>query len=127
MAKLDNPSISPILEYYGATVPSRMGWASMRCPFHDDTHKSASVSKDINVFCCFACQIKGNGYTIIMTKEGVGFREAINIAERILDASGEVLQHGSGRSGSLLKGTRNKSRSSTYSTLGRRLRPSDGS
>ena len=57
----------------------------MKCPFHDDRHNSASATRDDNAFCCFACQIKGDGYAIIMAKEGVQFREAVSIAKRIFN------------------------------------------
>lgn len=118
--KSEKPSISAILEHYGATVTKRRGWVSMRCPFHDDTHRSATANYDENIFCCFACQIKGDGYTIIMSKEGVGFREAINIAKGILEQSGEVLPQHTRRSGSVSRRTRlNNGTSETRSARSR--------
>ena len=74
---MEKPDISVILEHYGATVPTRRGWFSIKCPFHDDSHASASANTDDGAFCCHACQMKGDGYAIIMNKEGVEFREAI--------------------------------------------------
>lgn len=118
--KHEKPSISAILEHYGANVVKRRGWVSMRCPFHDDTHRSATANYDENVFCCFACQIKGDGYTIIMTKEGVNFREAISIAQRILKQSGEVLPQHSKRGGRISRRTRiNNGTSETRSARSR--------
>lgn len=119
MVKYDKPSIKTILEHYGARVPTRMGWFSMRCPFHDDRHNSASANTTENVFCCFACQIKGDGYKIIMDKEGVQFREAIHIAQRILDASGEVLPQRSSRGGGLPRRTGNHDGSRSQSKIRR--------
>ena len=101
------PNITLILEHYGARVPKRHGWFSMKCPFHDDTHNSASANTDEGVFCCFACQVKGDGFTLIMNRERVEFREALSIAERILNASGEVLPQRSARSGGLPRRTGN--------------------
>ena len=123
----EKPDISVILEHYGARVPTRHGWFSMKCPFHDDRHNSASATRDENAFCCFACQIKGDAYAIIMTKEGVGFREAVNIAKRIFDESGKVLPQRSSRSRGISRRTRNHNGSSGESTLGRRFRPAHGS
>lgn len=123
----DKPSILAILEHYGARVPTRKGWFSMRCPFHEDRHNSASANTDDNVFCCFACQLKGDGYTLIMNKEGVGFREAISIAQRILNARGEVLPQRTARSGGLPRRTGNNSVSRSQSGIGRRARANDGS
>lgn len=122
----EKPDITVILEHYGARVPTRHGWFSMKCPFHDDRHNSASATRDDNAFCCFACQIKGDGYAIIMAKEGVGFREAIDIAKRIFNESGKVLPQRSRRSGGLPRRTGNYNGGSGEGTLGRRLRPANG-
>lgn len=124
---MEKPDLSAILEHYGARVPTRRGWFSMKCPFHDDTHNSASANIDEGVFCCFACQVKGDGFSLIMTKEGVQFREALSIAERILNASGKVLPQRNTRSGGLPRRTGNNPRTSTSGSLGRRARSSNGS
>lgn len=122
----EKPDISVILEHYGARVPTRHGWFSMKCPFHDDRHNSASATRDDNAFCCFACQIKGDGYAIIMSREGVGFREAIDIAKRIFDASGKVLPQRTRRSRGIPRRARHNNGGSGESTIGRRLRPANG-
>lgn len=122
----EKPDITVILEHYGARVPTRRGWFSMKCPFHEDRHNSASATRDDNAFCCFACQIKGDGYAIIMSKEGVGFREAVDIAKRIFNESGKVLPQRSRRSGGLPRRTGNHNGGSGEGTLGRRLRPANG-
>lgn len=123
----NKPNITPVLEHYGARVPKRRGWFSMKCPFHDDTHNSASANTDEGVFCCFACQVKGDAYALIMNKEGVKFREAISIAERILNASGEVLPQRSSRGGGLPRRTGHFTRGSGEGSLGRRIRSANGS
>ncbi len=122
----EKPDISVILEHYGARVPTRRGWFSMKCPFHDDRHNSASATRDDNAFCCFACQMKGDGYAIIMAKEGVEFREAVSIAQRIFDESGKVLPQRSTRSRGIPRRAGHNNGSSGKSTLGRRLRPANG-
>jgi DNA primase len=77
-------SILPILEHYGAENPvETLGWKKIRCPFHGDSHASATYNTDINAFKCFACDMAGDTYAIIMKKEGVEFREAYTIAENI--------------------------------------------
>lgn len=107
--KQDKPDIAVILEHYGAHVTTRRGWFSMKCPFHNDSHASATVSLDDNAFACFACQMKGDGYGIIMKKEGVGFIEAVNITKRIFDQSGKALPQRTTRSGGLPRRTGNNS------------------
>ena len=125
--KYDKPSILAILEHYGARVPTRKGWFSMRCPFHDDRHNSASANTDENVFCCFACQVKGDGYTLIMNKEGVGFREAIHIAQGILNSRGEVLPQRTARGRGLSRRTGSYFGTGNQGSLGRRIRTANGS
>ncbi|ANH49536.1 DNA primase [Freshwater phage uvFW-CGR-AMD-COM-C455] len=75
--------IKQILEHYGATVRSGRGWVKCKCPFHDDRTASASVNEELNIFICFACQIKGDTYKIIMEREGKNYGEAITFAEGI--------------------------------------------
>lgn len=124
--KYDKPDIAVVLEYYGASVPIRRGWFGMKCPFHDDSHASASATRDDNAFCCFACQMKGDGYAIIMQKEGIKFREAINFAERIFNQSGKVLPQRSTRGRGLSRRTRDNNGSGNQSGLGRRARAANG-
>jgi len=123
----ENPNITAILEHYGATVPTRSGWAKMKCPFHNDSHASAAVNLQDNLFKCHGCQYKGSGYKIIMDKEGVGFREAISIAEGILNQSGQVLPRRTGRGGRVSGRSRNNNGASDSRSLGRRLRAVNGS
>ena len=126
MVKYDKPSIGAILEHYGARVPTRHGWFSMKCPFHEDSHASASANTEENAFCCFACQMKGDGFAIIMAKEGVKFNEAVNIAKGILNARGEVLSRSTTRSGGIPRRTGDNSGTGAQSSLGRRARSAYG-
>jgi DNA primase len=83
--------IVKVLEHYGFTVPVRNGWITVRCAFHGDKVKSARLNIENGGFRCFGCDMAGDVYSLIMKKEGVGFREAIEIAERITGEShGEV-------------------------------------
>ena len=125
--KYDKPDITCILEHYGARVSTRRGWAKLKCPFHDDSHASAAVLLDENVFKCHGCQMKGDGYAIIMQKEGVNFSEAVNIAKRILDQSGKVLSFSTARSGGLPRRTGHHSGASNQGAIGRRARTAHGS
>lgn len=123
----DNPNITAILEYYGATVPTRNGWAKMKCPFHNDSHASAAVNLQDNIFKCHACQYKGSGYNIIMQKEGVGFREAISIAEGILNSCGKVLPQRATRGRGVSRRSRDNNGAGNTHALGRRVRAINGS
>lgn len=79
----DSP-IALVLKTYGADkVPTGKGWRSMKCPFHSDRHASATVSNEDNAFICFACEVKGDIFKIIMEQEGITFNEAKSRAEKI--------------------------------------------
>ena len=122
----DNPNITAILEHYGATVPTRNGWAKMKCPFHNDAHASAAVNLQQNIFKCHGCQYKGSGYNIIMQKEGIGFREAIIIAEGILNSCGQSLPQRTTRGRGISSRSRNNNGAGDSRALGRRLRAVNG-
>lgn len=85
-------SIVKVLEHYGFTIPSsRGGWQSVRCLFHNDHVKSARVNIEGGGFRCFACDMAGDVYSIIMKREGVNYGEALKIAEGITgESNGEL-------------------------------------
>lgn len=124
--KHEKPDITCILEHYGATVHARRGWAKMKCPFHNDSHASAAVLIEENIFKCHGCQMKGDGYAIIMQKEGVNFNEAVDIAKRILNQSGKVLPQRPSRSGGIPRRTGNYSGAGNQGAVGRRARAVNG-
>jgi DNA primase len=110
-------SIEDVIKHYGGKLPyGRNGWVKMRCCFHDDSHASAVINLQENVFKCFACDAQGDTYDIIMQQEGISFVKAKQFAEGISPASGAELRSGrraggtisgrkksiSGRRGSLL-------------------------
>jgi DNA primase len=77
----DLPDIVLVLQHYGATVRRTSGQVNIKCPFHDDTHSSASFNTRENIFNCFACGMQGNSLQIIAKQERVDIREAKSIAE----------------------------------------------
>lgn len=83
----DLPSIRDILIHYGATLRGTHGQVNLRCPFHGDSHQSATANLDKNLFVCFACGVQGNSLQIIAGQEGVTVREANRIAEGITGVS----------------------------------------
>lgn len=92
-------SIVKVLEHYGFTIPSnRGGWQSVRCLFHNDHVKSARLNIDGGGFRCFACDMAGDVYSIIMKREGVNYGEALKIAEGITGESNGELRKKSRRS-----------------------------
>lgn len=85
--------IVKVLEHYGFEVTSnRAGWQSVRCAFHNDHVKSARLNIAIGGFRCFACDMAGDVYSIIMKKEGVNYGKALEIAEGITGESNNQLR-----------------------------------
>jgi DNA primase len=84
--------IGKVLEHYGFEIPhGRKGWVTVRCAFHGDRVKSARLNLDNGGFRCFGCDMAGDVYSLIMKKEGVGYGEAKQIAERITgESNGEL-------------------------------------
>ena len=83
----DLPDIVTVLRHYGANPPRSSGQVNIKCPFHDDTHSSASFNSKNNIFNCFACGMQGNSLQIIAKQERVDIREAKSIAEGITGES----------------------------------------
>ena len=95
----DLPDIVAVLRHYGATI-NRIGrQVNIKCPFHNDSHASASFNTQDNIFNCFACGMQGNSIQIIAKQERCEIREAKSIAEGITGESDEQVRgkHLSGR------------------------------
>ena len=87
----DMPDIVTVLKHYGANMNRTSGQVNIRCPFHDDTHKSASFNTKENIFNCFACGMQGNSLQIIARQERVNIHEAKFFAEGITgQSSGQI-------------------------------------
>ena len=82
---MEKPSIEEYLNYIGAATPAMgSGWRKMKCPFHDDSHASAAVNYDKNAFVCHGCGIKGDTFSLIMDRERINYREAVQFAASVL-------------------------------------------
>ena len=82
---MEKPSIEEYLNYIGAATPAKgSGWRKMKCPFHDDSHASAAVNYDKNAFICHGCGIKGDTFSLIMDRERMNYREAVQFAASVL-------------------------------------------
>jgi DNA primase len=87
--------IAKVLEHYGAPYVPEGRNRQMKCPFHgDDRNPSFSVNTIEGVARCFTCDVAGDGYAIIMQREGLSFGEAVDFATRILGIECEGLPQG---------------------------------
>lgn len=102
--------IEGVLDKYGVDYRSdRSGNQSVLCPFHEDSHRSASVNLGEGVFKCFTCPAQGSAVTLLMEQEGMGLSEAIRVAQELADAAGASVSRGSDGGDSFLprrKGSR---------------------
>ena len=48
-----------------------------KCPFHDETDSSFTVSPELNIFKCFGCGKSGNGIDFLMAYKAYSFPQAI--------------------------------------------------
>lgn len=81
------PDIVSVLKHYGANITRTTGQVNVKCPFHNDSHASASFNTRENIFNCFACGMQGNSIQIIAKQERCDIREAKSIAEGITGQS----------------------------------------
>ena len=88
----DLPDIVEVLKHYGANITRASGQVNVKCPFHNDSHASASFNTRQNIFNCFACGMQGNSIQIIAKKEGCDIREAKSIAEGITGESNQQVR-----------------------------------
>lgn len=115
----DLPDIVSVLKHYGANVNRTSGQVNIKCPFHNDSHASASFNTKDNIFNCFACGMQGNSIQIIAKKEGVDIREAKSIAEGITGQSHNEVRGKHLSGGRLPSKSGNQSGSSTNGAIRR--------
>ncbi len=58
------------------------------CPWHDDSRPSLRVNRERQYWKCWVCNVGGDVFSFIMRREGVGFREAL---EMLAERAGVVL------------------------------------
>ena len=88
----DLPDIVAVLKHYGAHITRSSGQVNVKCPFHNDSHASASFNTRDNIFNCFACGMNGNSIQIIAKQERCDIREAKSIAEGITGESNQQVR-----------------------------------
>ncbi len=82
-------SILDVLERYGVLAERQGNKFMALCPFHEDKNPSLSVDPLKNVWHCFGCQKGGSSIDFVMEKEGLSFKEAVDL---LVTRSGVVVR-----------------------------------
>ena len=72
------------------------------CPFHDDRHPSMQVNPERQSWKCWVCNLGGDCFSFVMQREGIEFREALQM---LADRAGIQLTQGPGPSPAAVAGT----------------------
>ena len=83
--------IGDIIRFYGGEVKEGRN-VSVRCCIHNDTRRSAVMDTYGNLYFCHTCGKGGSAVDIIMEKEGIGFKDAVERADEILAGVGATLR-----------------------------------
>ena len=117
----DLPDIVAVLKHYGANITRASGQVNIKCPFHNDSHASASFNTRQNIFNCFACGMQGNSIQIIAKQERCDIREAKSIAEGITGQSNEQVRGEYTSGGRLPRKSGNNTRGGSSMSIRRSL------
>ena len=90
--------IAPVITFYGGEVKEGRN-VSVRCCIHDDSRRSAVIDTYGNLYFCHTCGKGGTAVDVIMEKESLGFKDALQRATEIITSSGHELQRPSRRAG----------------------------
>ena len=123
----DLPDIVSVLKHYGANINRASGQVNIKCPFHNDSHASASFNTKQNIFNCFACGMQGNSIQIIARQERCDIREAKSIAEGITGEGNNQVRGKHLSGGRLPSRSGNNAGSSADGAIQRGHRARDGS
>lgn len=86
-------TIADVLRHYGAArVPEGVGWKTMNCPFHGDSHASGRVNAELGAFKCHGCRMSASTpEKLIARAESIGEDEAGEFARQVLGKSSSGL------------------------------------
>ena len=90
--------IGEIVSFYGGEVREGRN-VSVRCCIHNDTRRSAVIDTYGNLYFCHTCGKGGSALDVIMEKEGIGFKDAVERADEIIAGGGAAIRSESKRRG----------------------------
>src|SRR5699024_8321995 len=80
----EKPPIDSVLEALGAEdLPhlSPTGYTKIKCVIHSEDNASATVNLEKGTYRCFACNISGDGYALVMEVMGLDFPGSVEWVE----------------------------------------------
>ena len=98
----DKHDLENVVIHYGGKIRNGSRWVPLKCVIHDDATASATINLREQIYSCFVCDIYGDVYELIMKKEGVGFKDAVNRAETITNGNRSKILRNTKRRDSLL-------------------------
>lgn len=92
----DSIPLTPIVQHYGGEVREGRN-VSVKCCMHDDTRRSAVINTYDNLYFCHTCGKGGTAVQIVMEKEGLNFKDALERANEIATTGGYSVRRGARR------------------------------
>lgn len=83
--------VAVIVSFYGGEVKEGKS-ASVKCCIHDDSRRSAVMNTYDNLYYCHTCGKGGSSVAIVMEKENLEYKDAVERAVEIVTGSGHTLQ-----------------------------------
>ena len=83
--------VAVIVSFYGGEVKEGKS-ASVKCCIHDDSRRSAVMNTYDNLYFCHTCGKGGSSVAIVMEKENLEYKDAVERAIEIVTGSGHTLQ-----------------------------------
>lgn len=90
------PDMRALLDHYGVRYKDGRVEQKILCPVHEETEPSCSVNLDEGLFRCHACQAAGDGYSLIMERENIDFKAAVERAKEVLGPDGLKVRESTG-------------------------------
>lgn len=79
------------------SIPTGYGWKKLSCPFHGvDKNPSATVNTQLNAFCCFTCELKGDAIALVRRVNHCDFQTALRFCEESVGETGGPIPRTSG-------------------------------
>ncbi len=103
--KANSIPIEPIVSFFGGEVRGGSGEIRVKCLMHNDSHRSASMNVDTNLYYCQTCGKGGNAVNIVCIIENLEFVDGIKRAIEIASGSGAAIRT-SNKSRSLRRASR---------------------